>query len=824
MKDFSNGKSWFRSHASRLTSRAVYLGLVPLLILICGVRSHGPEPISPSMGQHPAFKPERFRTVVVILDSVGISMALDSSLMPFVSSLASSSLHGRCQACPAKTTFPCLKSIFEGRSATTGTALQNFSAVASNRTTWPASLAKLGHRLVVASDHTLNRLYPNAFVDSLNYENLHVSLYERDGYAYRQTGKWLADSSIDTLIIHIIGTDKVSHEFEVRGPEYRAKYLEVDNFVQSVSDRLSPNDYLYVISDHGHSEKTGGHTYDAAYFARGPIFPPGRREDLSSEDMLFLLSVPFALTLPDEYEGQIRTDLTLLRPDLQEKLLKDQARLWRIKTDATTLETLQARLNAHTAYQREESARAEATEIAWRVGPWLLAGALFLLAEFSARVRQKHPGLFYLSALLIIAGLAIGLWGFPIGAWVACAGALIRTAEKLGFVALAFALLAIGVLGVLEYWIKPSGLRRFRGEAEVISYVGFFVISSLVGIAISFVRGVASTWREHAAYMLWIVALALWMVSYFGPYSFALTGHGPVIVICILVPLLIVLSNGVRTLFSWPGLLLLGVFPFVTFHTESYNISYPPMNRISELPLWVQIAACALLGFAFLYTLEATFPAGGDRNATKTRGIRALLLFLWIVAAATVFHFGYDKIIGVLLGALCLVGCIELFRRARIPWKWSALIGAILVFSVLVFVLNGFALSRVDFRFAANLIIPFQEEALRAPQLIAWAIIKYAFPLLPLLAVLRLSTHAPEIGTALVQFGWWRELVIVTCALGLMRFDPRGLHELCAEEIYFWTFLNLVFWASCLLMRPKAGQETATVVNDGREEVLPQSA
>ena len=38
----------------------------------------------------------------------------------------------------------------------------------------------------------------------------------------------------------------------------------------SVADRLDPNDYLYVLSDHGHSE-TGGHTLDAMYFARGPL-------------------------------------------------------------------------------------------------------------------------------------------------------------------------------------------------------------------------------------------------------------------------------------------------------------------------------------------------------------------------------------------------------------------------------------------------------------------------------------------------------------------------------------------------------------------------
>ena len=86
-----------------------------------------------------------------------------------------------------------------------GTTLQDFSAFASSRTTWPASLAAIGLRLVVASDHTLNRLYPHAFVDSLNYEDLHVPLLERDAFVYRKARRWLDDPAIDVIVLHIIG-------------------------------------------------------------------------------------------------------------------------------------------------------------------------------------------------------------------------------------------------------------------------------------------------------------------------------------------------------------------------------------------------------------------------------------------------------------------------------------------------------------------------------------------------------------------------------------------------------------------------------------------
>jgi hypothetical protein len=51
----------------------------------------------------------------------------DPELMPFLASLRTSSVSGRSRSCAAKATFPCIKSIFEGREATMGTTLQALS-------------------------------------------------------------------------------------------------------------------------------------------------------------------------------------------------------------------------------------------------------------------------------------------------------------------------------------------------------------------------------------------------------------------------------------------------------------------------------------------------------------------------------------------------------------------------------------------------------------------------------------------------------------------------------------------------------------------------
>lgn len=778
--------------------RPVWLGLAPLFLLLCGARSLPHERAGERTGQRQVFEAPRFRTVVLILDSVGTPMAFDPALMPFVSSLTSSSLFGEARACPGKATFPCVKSIFEGRTATTGTTLQDFSAVASQRTTWPASLAALGHRIVVTSDHTLTRLYPDAFVDSMNYETLDAPLLERDGYAYRQAEKWLADPSIDVLILHIIGTDKVAHEYPVGGPVYREKYLEVDRFVREVAARLGPRDYLYVLSDHGHNE-LGGHTEDAAYLAHGPLFPQGRHENLGAADMLFLLSAPYGLTLPDQYEGHVRTDLTLMPDDLREELLSEQARLWRIPHEGISGSELEARLNQHSAGNRQEEQRKQAIATIRRLAPWLLAAALFLLAELKLKHAASRPNWLSLAEAAVIGlGLALGLAALPAGAWLVALGMLSRCVRRFGGLRTLGALCLVGLLGAIAFWLAPMGLEWFHNRKnQPMAWAVFYPAALAAGLGVTFSIGAPSP-RRHAARVLWTVGVALWLLAYFGPYNYALTGRGAKVVLGLLAPIAIILAGGFRTCRSFFVLCWLGLIPFLTFHTESFNIEYRLLDRITEMPVVLGYLLCALAG-AFLI-LALGFAGARERRSRSTGSwMKAALLFAaWLFLSGAFFQFELGKLTGILLGSLWLAGCLELFRRAELPSSWSALAGAVVLFLVFHFVLDGFALSHVDFRFAANKIIPFQEEAFRAPQLILWVVVKYLFGLIPPLSVLFFAARGTDLGLRLLQFGWWRELMIGLSALGLSIYDRRGVSELCGEEIYFWTFLSLVLWFLCL--------------------------
>jgi len=731
--------------------RILRLGLVPLVLLVGATFAVAPQEMKSRSSQTRAFEPsQHFRTVVFILDSAGKSEMFDPELMPFLASLRTSSLSGRSRSCAAKATFPCIKSIFEGREATMGTTLQDFSAFASSRTTWPASLAALGTRLVVASDHTLNRLYPHAFVDSLNYEDLHVPLLERDAFVYRKARQWLDDPSIDVLVLHIIGTDKVSHEYPVRGPEYRERYREVDDFVREVAGRLSPTDYVFAISDHGHNE-LGGHTEDAAYLARGPFFPAEVHQDMNAEDMLFFLSLPYGLVLPGDYEGQIRMDLTRLAPESADRWLAAQAREWRVPIAGLPMDQAQARLNEDIVRRRTEGRRQSAIQTAWRSAPFLLAAALFLLGELRGWRRELRRGLLVQLILLAIT-LALAFWLFP-----------------------------TGLMWIHDVSHRPLGYIAFYGGSAIVAWVGFRY--------------------RNVVDLLWVAGVAVWLLAYFGPLGYSLLRHGSLIVLTIFPVVAVVAAAGWRTLLTKPALFLPGLLPLVIYDVESFNLKYVLLDRIPELLPSGEFLLVAIAASVFVVALPR-------------RKLAALFgVLLWLILGRFFFQFDLAKLIGALLGCAGFAGCLELFHRAHLPSRWFALVSAVFFFVLLTFFLNGFALSHVDFRFAATKIFPFGKELWRAPQLIAWAMLKYAFAVAPALAVLRMSSAGDSVWRQILLLGWWRELTVVASALGLAIFNAGGMRDLCEEEIYFWTFLNLIYLAAALIMATRASLPDRVVLD-----------
>jgi hypothetical protein len=253
----------------------------------------------------------------------------------------------------------------------------------------------------------------------------------------------------------------------------------------------------------------------------------------------------------------------------------------------------------------------------------------------------------------------------------------------------------------------------------------------------------------------------------------------------------VISAAGWRTFFSKRALLLLGLLPLIVTDVESFNLKYLLLDRIPELLPSAQLLLALAAGCLFVVAVP------------RQKLAASVGVLVWLILGRFFFQFDVSKFVGALLACCWFAGTLELFRRAGLPLRWFALVSAVFFFVLLTFFLNGFALSHVDFRFAAGKIFPFAKEMWRAPQLILWAALKYAFALLPALAVLRLSAAGNQVWRQILLLGWWREVTIVASALGLAIFNARGMRDLCEEEIYFWTFLNLVVFAAALVMAPR---------------------
>jgi len=347
-------------------------------------------------------------------------------------------------------------------------------------------------------------------------------------------------------------------------------------------------------------------------------------------------------------------------------------------------------------------------------------------------------------------------------------------------------LFPVGLTWIHDVTHRPLGYVVFYAGSAVIAYVGF-------------------RYRKVVD-LLWVAGVAVWLLAYFGPLGYSLFRHGSLFVLIIFPIAAVIAAAGWRTLLTKPALFLPGLLPLVIYDVESFNLKYLLLDRIPDLLPSGQLLLAAMAAGLFVVALPR-------------RKVAALFgVLLWLILGRFFFQFDLAKLVGALLACCGFAGCLELFRRARLPMRWFALVSAVFFFVLLTFFLNGFALSHVDFRFAATKIFPFAKELWRAPQLIGWAMLKYAFALLPALAVVRLSAARSQIWRQLLLLGWWRELTVAASALGLAIFNARGMRALCQEEIYFWTFLNLIFFAGALIMATPASRPDAVAADP---EVVP---
>ncbi len=253
----------------------------------------------------------RARLAVVIIDSLRYETATDPAIMPFLSSLQERSLHGRMKPCLSQLSLLCMRTMFEGREPLLVTGLTNFTGMQVEAPNLVAQLAARGARAAMVADGPLVSLYRPALVEAHDFDDRPDPRVERDDYGRALALSWAADPSLDVIVALVIDTDGTAHREGIHTARYAAKFREADETVREIEARLGPRDTLFVLGDHGHDPE-GHHStgIDAptAYFARGPVFPPGQRLDTDMETTRFLLGVATCAPVSAGYDGQTPLD------------------------------------------------------------------------------------------------------------------------------------------------------------------------------------------------------------------------------------------------------------------------------------------------------------------------------------------------------------------------------------------------------------------------------------------------------------------------------------------------------------------------------------
>ena len=522
--------------------------------------------------------------------------------------------------------------------------------------------------------------------------------------------------------------------------------------------------------------------------------------------MLFLLNVPYGMTLPRGYEGQIRTDLTMLPPDLRKQFLFEQARS--VGNFAGSDSGGDGKKTERLCFRLERGDKTKSGSARFIASDTLVVGGrFFLLAEFGRKNAARR--FVWIAAAFGVTGLILSFAGVTVAAWAVTFAALLYCLGKLGGLRTLTASALLAAASAIVLWMVMNAGWILKLQRRPYAYATFYLGASLLALACA-IPGAQKSWRAFMERALWSFGLVLWLMSYFGPWGYGLLRQSTIILaLCRRWPCF---SRAEGEAFaSWATLGSAALIPFVAFRMESFNIDFPMLNRFAAMPAAFQLVLASLLLIVLAAALSFQSASVSGR-APKRLSILSKMagLFVWFAITVWFFEFAVATAVICILFAIWLAAWLHLFARAGLPWRWTVLIGAVVLFITLAFTLNGFQFSHVDFRFANEKIIPFRHELWRALQLIPWTMLKYLFVLLPALWVLRARLWRLEMSVWLMQLGWGRQLMVIFMVFTFPFFDRLGLNELGAEEIYFWTFFNIVLWCFCLTLMPRRKAEAAS--------------
>jgi phosphopentomutase/2,3-bisphosphoglycerate-independent phosphoglycerate mutase family metalloenzyme len=266
-------------------------------------------------------------------------------------------------------TLPCIQTILEGRESPYASAIHDFTGQRSSNNSLPAAAARADLHPALIADFIILGLYGQYATITVNRPDLAPSELGCDLAAIDKTIDILSNKSIRLVILHVGGTDAVSHRWHPGHPEYARHFRGVDAKLSELIEKLDlKNDHLIVTGDHGHNDRGLHVPLSVAIFAGG-IYPQlfaalGAIGPLQQVDTLFFMAFAYNLPLPINYEGHyfgIETPVDAARatPEIQQRLdafRKIQADALHVSPDdlasAIAEKRAQARLLTVASFQR----------------------------------------------------------------------------------------------------------------------------------------------------------------------------------------------------------------------------------------------------------------------------------------------------------------------------------------------------------------------------------------------------------------------------------------------------------------------------------------
>jgi hypothetical protein len=434
-----------------LPTRILLLLVAPLLVaLVVAAFSGGEEPAAPDLGAVETAEVDG-RLIVILVDSLR-PRALDDDLMPSLRALSERPETTRLalRSCKANFSLPCIQTMMEGRRSPFVAGLHNFTGRAGSEASLPGLLDEVGYGVAMISDHTLDSLYGEHAVASLDVQEWADSSHlERDLKAIERAEELLDDPELDALLLHLVGTDKSAHHDQPGTDAYREHFRSVDAALDDFLPALDlERDAVLIVGDHGH-DALGHHTRESvALFAGAPyeqLFAQlDDLEEVEQVDLLYFMTYPMLVPVHRHYEGAIyAADAPQGRLAHFQQVQRAQMTHAGVSEDVGLVEGL-AELREQQADSRFDPVKGYA--------PLLLLFALFVANALRLVARGAEDGDAWLLGGLLLAALpiaaltspALGLWlALPIlvgGGWLAWRRGAVR--EHL-FVGLVVALAAL---------------------------------------------------------------------------------------------------------------------------------------------------------------------------------------------------------------------------------------------------------------------------------------------------------------------------------------------------------------------------------------------